>query len=256
MKVKVLGCSGAELPGSNSPAFLVDGKVLLDAGTIGSSLSEPKQWQVRNILITHSHLDHIKAIPFLADNIVIKQRKHSVNLYATKETLKTLRDNLLNDKLWPDFTKISASINPVLKLKTIAPGKEFLVNGYSVTAYPVDHTVPAVGYVVRNETGRTLLYTGDTGPTKKIWTASPRVHTMIIEVSFPSSMSDLAIKTGHLTPELLGGEMDKMEYRPEKILITHIKPQYMAKISQELRGLAKKKQVALQIIKDGRTYEV
>ncbi len=256
MKVKVLGCSGAELPGSNSPAFLVDGKVLLDAGTIGSSLSESKQWEVRNILITHSHLDHIKAIPFLADNIVIKQRKHSVNLYATKETLKTLRDNLLNDKLWPDFTKISASINPVLKLKTIVPGRPFVVNGYSVTAYPVNHTVPAVGYVIKNELGRTLLYTGDTGPTDKIWASSGRVQVIIIEVSFPDSMGDLAIKTGHLTPELLGLEIDKMKHLPEKILITHIKPQYMAKITKELQKIKKKKQVVMQILKDGRTYEV
>ncbi|MBI5073660.1 MAG: 3',5'-cyclic-nucleotide phosphodiesterase [Nitrospirae bacterium] len=256
MKVKVLGSSGAELPGYNSPAFLVDRKVLLDAGTIGASLSESKQWEVMNILITHSHLDHIKAIPFLADNIVIKQKKHSVNLYATKETLKTLRDNLLNDRLWPDFTKISASLDPVLKLKTIVPGRPFVVNGYSVTAYPVSHTVPAVGYVLRNERGRTLLYTGDTGPTKKIWASSGRINVMIIEVSFPNAMGDLAVKTGHLTPELLSLEIDKMKHLPEKILITHIKPQYMARILKELQEIKKKKQTTIQIIKDGRTYEV
>ncbi|MDP2158425.1 MAG: 3',5'-cyclic-nucleotide phosphodiesterase [Nitrospirota bacterium] len=256
MNVKVLGSSGAELPGYNSPAFLVDGTVLLDAGTIGTSLGESKQWEVRHILITHSHLDHIKAIPFLADNIVIKQRKHSVTLYGTKETLKILRDNLLNDKLWPDFTKISASIDPVLKMKTIVSGRPFIVNGYSATAYPVSHTVPAVGYVLRNGLGRTLLYTGDTGPTQKIWASSDRAHVMIIEVSFPNSMEELAIKTGHLTPDLLGLEIDKMKHRPEKILITHIKPHYMAKIEKELRETKNKKQVAIQIMKDGRTYEV
>jgi ribonuclease BN (tRNA processing enzyme) len=256
VKVKALGSSGAELPGYNSPAFLVDNNVLLDAGTIGTSLSESKQWQLKNILITHSHLDHIKAIPFLADNIVIKQKQHSVTLYGTKETLKTLRDNLLNDKLWPDFTKISASIDPVLMMKIIVPGRPFIVNGYSVTAYPVSHTVPAVGYVVRNRLGRTLLYTGDTGPTQKIWASPDRIHVMIIEVSFPNSMEGLAIKTGHLTPDLLGIEIDKMKHRPEKILITHIKPQYMAGISRELGDIKKKKRIAIEIIKDGRTYEV
>ncbi len=256
MKVKVLGSSGAELPGYNSSAFLVDGKVLLDAGTIGTALGEPKQWEVRHILITHAHLDHIKAIPFLADNIVIKQRKHSVTLYGTKETLKILRDNLLNDKLWPDFTKISASIDPVLKMKTIVPGRPFIVNGYSATAYPVSHTVPAVGYVLRNGLGRTLLYTGDTGPTQKIWTSSDHIHVIIVEVSFPNNMEELALKTGHLTPDLLGLEIDKMKHRPEQILITHIKPQYMAKIGKELQEIKKKKRVAIQIIKDGRTYEV
>lgn len=256
MKVKVLGCSGAELPGYNAPAFLIDGRVLFDAGTIGTSLGESQQWEVRHILITHAHLDHIKAIPFLADNIVIKQRKHSVTIYGTRETLKTLRDNLLNDKLWPDFTKISASIDPVLKLKTIVTGRPFIANGYSVTAYPVSHTVPAVGYILRDSAGRTLLYTGDTGPTQKIWTSPERINVMIIEVSFPDSMEELAVKTGHLTPGLLGIEIDKMTHVPEKILITHIKPQYMERIKKELQGMRKKKQVAIQIIKDGRTYKV
>lgn len=254
--MRVLGSSGAELPGYNSPAFLVDGKLLLDAGTIGTSLSESKQWEVRNILITHSHLDHIKAIPFLADNIVIKQKKHSVTLYATKETLRTLREHLLNDRLWPDFTKISASIYPVLNLKTIVPGRPFAVNGYSVTAYPVSHTVPAVGYVIKNGIGRTLLYTGDTGPTKQIWASSGHIHVLIIEVSFPNSMGELAIKTGHLTPELLGLEIEAMKHLPEKILITHIKPQYMARILKELQDIRKKSKTVIQIIKDGRTYEV
>jgi ribonuclease BN (tRNA processing enzyme) len=79
---------------------------------------------------------------------------------------------------------------------------------------------------------------------------------MIIEVSFPNSMEALAIKTGHLTPDLLGAEIDKMKHLPEKILITHIKPQYMAKIRKELQAIKKKKQIVIQIIKDGRTYKV
>jgi ribonuclease BN (tRNA processing enzyme) len=256
MNVKVLGSSGGEMPGYNSSAFLIDGKVLLDAGTIGTSLQEYKQWEIRDILITHAHLDHIKAIPFLADNIVIKHKRHSVTLFGTAVTLKTLRDHLLNDKLWPDFTRISASIEPVIKMKTIVPGKSFRVHGYSVTAYPMDHTVPAVGYIIRDGFGRTLLYTGDTGPTQEIWAASHHIHVMIIEVSFPNSMEELAIKTGHLTPDLLGIEIDKMKYQPEKILITHMKPQYMEKIGKELQEIRKKKQVAIQAIIDGRTYEV
>jgi len=256
MNVKVLGSSGAELPGYNSSAFLVDGKVLLDAGTIGTSLPENRQWAIRDILLTHAHLDHIKAIPFLADNIVIKHRQHSVTLFGTKVTLKTLRDHLLNDKLWPDFTRISASIEPVIKMKTIVPGKAFSVHGYSVIAYPMNHTVSAVGYIIRDGFGRTLLYTGDTGPTQQIWATSHHIHVMIIEVSFPNSLEELAIKTGHLTPDLLGIEIGKMKRMPEKILITHIKPQYMAKIRKELLGIKIKKQIAIQIIKDGRTYEV
>lgn len=256
MNIKILGSSGGELPGYNSSAFLIDGKVLLDAGTIGSSLQESKQWEIRDILITHAHLDHIKAIPFLADNIIIKNKRHSVTLFGTEVTLSTLRSHLLNDKLWPDFTRISASIEPVIKIKTIVPGKAFRVHGYTVTAYPMNHTVPAVGYIIRDGFGRTLLYTGDTGPTEQIWTSNHHIHVMIIEVSFPNNMEELAIKTGHLTPNLLELEIDKMKHLPERILITHLKPQYIEKIGKELQAIKKKRRLAVQIIRDGRTYEI
>ncbi|GAB4484563.1 MAG: 3',5'-cyclic-nucleotide phosphodiesterase [Thermodesulfovibrionales bacterium] len=256
MKVRVLGSSGAESPGYNSPAFLVDGKILLDGGTIGSSLTEREQWRIRDILITHAHLDHIKAIPFLADNIIIRRKKNGVSLFGTAATLATLRHHLLNNLLWPDFTKISASIDPVLKLRNIASGRPFTVNGFLVTAFPVNHTVDAVGYLVRNRAGRTLLYTGDTGPTDKIWKSCGRLNGLIIEVSFPNSMEDLALKTGHMTARLLGREVQKMAAVPERILITHPKPQYINRIRSEIAALSLRQNLRIEMLRDGEIYRV
>jgi len=136
MIFKVLGSSGAELPGYNSPAFLVDDSILLDAGTIGSFLSEKEQWKIRDIVVTHAHLDHIKAIPFLADNIIIKNRRHSIKLFGIKETLSDLRKHLLNNKNLAGLTKISSSLEPVIKMNTIAAGKAFRVNGHTVMCLP------------------------------------------------------------------------------------------------------------------------
>ena len=51
MNIQVLGCSAVELPNANLPSFLVDGKLLLDAGTIGTVLDEKEQWKVKNVLI-------------------------------------------------------------------------------------------------------------------------------------------------------------------------------------------------------------
>ncbi|NIO82544.1 MAG: 3',5'-cyclic-nucleotide phosphodiesterase, partial [Candidatus Aminicenantes bacterium] len=50
MKIQVLGCSAVELPKSNLTSFLVDKKILLDAGTIGSSLDESEQWKIKHVL--------------------------------------------------------------------------------------------------------------------------------------------------------------------------------------------------------------
>lgn len=256
MKIRVLGCSGAESPGYNSPAFLVDGKILLDGGTIGSSLTEREQWKIRDILITHAHLDHIKAIPFLADNIIIRRKKHGVSLFGTAATLGTLRHHLLNNLLWPDFTKISASIDPVLKLRKIPLRKPFKVNGFLVTAFPVNHTVPAVGYLVRDRAGKALVYTGDTGPTETLWKSSGKVNGLIIEVSFPNSLQDLAMKTGHMTARLLGDEIRKMAAVPDRILITHPKPQYVNRIRSEIAALSLRKNLRIEMLKDGEVYQV
>jgi ribonuclease BN (tRNA processing enzyme) len=256
MKFRVLGSAGAELPGYNSPAFLIDGGLLLDAGTIGSYLTEREQWKIKNILLTHSHLDHIKAIPFLADNIVMKKKKHSFTLYGIQETLTALRQNLLNDMIWPDFTRISVSLSPVVKLRPITAEKAFRVNSYKVTAYTMDHSVPAVGYSVSDKQGRTLIYTGDTGPSFDIWDKSSRADAVIIEVSLPNSMETLARKTGHFTPALLGRELDKMKNFPERIFITHLKPQYRKQIGKEINGIKRKRQIDIRILKDGEVYKV
>ncbi|MHB8882779.1 MAG: 3',5'-cyclic-nucleotide phosphodiesterase [Thermodesulfovibrionales bacterium] len=253
MLLKVLGSSGAEYPGYNPPAFLIDGSLLLDAGTIGSKLSAREQLKIRDILITHSHLDHVKGIPFLADNIIINNRDHTITVHGIKETLDSLRRNLLNDTIWPDFTKISAAIAPVLRLKRISGTRRFSLGRFSVRAYPVNHTVPAVGYILQDDKGKTLLYTGDTGPTSAIWQAPERMDAVIIEVSFPNSMAALAAKTGHMTPALLVRELAKMKTPPGKIFITHPKPQYIRQIRKELHRIG---QANIEMLLDGATYRI
>ncbi len=252
MLLKVLGSSGAEFPGHFPPAFLIDGKLLLDGGTIGSRLSEAEQFAIKNILLTHSHLDHIRAIPFLADNIMIKNRGRGITLFGMPETLAVLKENVLNDRLWPDFTRISAALEPVVKLRRVVPGRSFMVGGYIVKACRVNHTVPAVGYTVRDKAGSVLLYSGDTGPTDEIWDAAKKVDAAIVEVSFPNRMEALALKTGHLTARLLAAELEKMKNRPGRVFITHPKPQYVGLIRKEIGKIRGR----IEMFRDGKTYEI
>ena len=234
MRLRVLGSSGAEFPGKMTPGFLVDDSLLLDAGTIGAVLNEDEQWAIKDILLTHAHLDHIKGIPFLADNIILKNTGHQVRIRSIAPILKALKDNLLNDAIWPDFTAIPSRENAVLMLDAIESLKEYRINGYRVTAYEVNHSVPAVGYVVEDSAGKRLLYTGDTGPTEAIW-------------------AEMAIKTGHLTAGLLSAELKKMKTVPDRILVTHPKPQYISTIKEELGGVDHGN---IELLKDGKVYEI
>lgn len=254
MRLKVLGSAGAEFPGFNPPAFLIDDSILLDAGTIGAVLSEKSQWKIRHILITHAHLDHIKGIPFLADNIIVKNKRHRVTVYGIHQVLSALKENLLNDRIWPDFTVIPSRDNAVIELISVEDGKQFMVGSYMVTAYEVNHAVAAAGYIVETRQGHRLLYTGDTGPTERIWRETERpIHRAIIEVSLPNRMEKMALMTGHLTARLLKEEVKKMRSIPGRILITHPKPQYLRQIEKEVSAL---RMGNVRILKDGDVFEI
>lgn len=253
MKLKVLGSSGAELEGHNLPAFLLDGCLLLDAGTISTALNEAEQRKIDCILITHAHLDHIKGIPFLADNIGLRNNGHNVTVLGSSHTFYALKNSLLNNILWPDFTRIPNGRNPLLKLKAITPEKTFSVCGYKVTACNVNHSIPALGYIVEDRKGKRILYTGDTGPTEEIWRRAGVIDCLIIEVSFPDRMRDIALKTGHLTPALLLQEIRKMKNTPGKILVTHPKPQYLKEIKKEIGALGIK---GIKVLRGGENFTI
>lgn len=256
MKIKVLGASGAEFPGHNPPAYLINEFLLLDAGTLGAVLEEDEQWKIRYVLLSHAHLDHIRAIPFLADNIIIKNKRHHITVMAIAEVLEQLRKHLLNGNIWPDFTTLGKR-GPVLRLETLKPEEEIRINSLRILPVLVNHSVPASGFVIKEIKGKrgvsTLIYTGDTGPTDRLWNYSQEADILIAEVSFPNRLSKLARETGHLTPRLLKGELKKLQRLPKRILITHPKPQYLGIIQKDLKALKIK---GLRLLREGEEIEL
>jgi ribonuclease BN (tRNA processing enzyme) len=250
MRVHVLGCAGAEMPNHNMPGFLVDRTVLLDAGTIGLALDFQDQRAIEHIFVTHAHLDHIKAIPFFVDNLVTRNVEHTVHLHSDPEVIDILKQNVFNGLIWPDFSLIPTPEKPTIKFEPMMVEKTMQLPRHRVTAYHVDHTTPAVGYLVENEKGKRIVYTGDTGPTERIWTACDE-HTLdavIVEVSFPNKMTDLAIKSGHLTPDLLAKEVLKMKNLPLRFFISHSKPSHKDEIYEELAEISRE---YIEILQDG-----
>jgi ribonuclease BN (tRNA processing enzyme) len=255
MKIKVLGCSGAALPGHHLPGLLVDGKILFDAGSLTNVLDVKAQLKIENIFITHAHLDHVIGIPFLADNIIIRNIRHKVNILGIRPVVRTIKKDLLNSSVWPDFTVIPRIQNGILNLIELKASQSVKINDYTITPYKVNHSVPAVGYLVEDKRKRRFFYTGDTGPFDATWNklGTEPLHCLIIEVSFPNRMRKIAIQTGHLTPQLLRKELLKVKQVPERIYITHLKLQYFKTIKKELQQLRINN---LRLLRDGETIEV
>ena len=86
MRVRVLGCSGAIARDCRTTSFLIDGDILVDAGTGVGDLSLAEMGGIRHVLLTHSHLDHIAALPLMVDSIA-SQLTRPVCVHALPGTI-------------------------------------------------------------------------------------------------------------------------------------------------------------------------
>jgi ribonuclease BN (tRNA processing enzyme) len=203
-------------------------------------------------------LDHCCALPFFAVNIFGTDGP-AVGIHSLPETLEALSQHLLNNQVWPDFTTIKKlNGEPVLALMPLAEREPVRVGGFQVTPIKVNHPVPTCGYVLNEETsGKSLVFTGDTGVTDEIWDAlseASNLRALVVEVSFPNRMQKLAETSGHLTPQDLKQELAKVRRKLDiPILVFHMKPEFDAEIRQELKELHLG---GLEVLKPGKTYDI
>ena len=238
MEIRVLGCHGAEMPGYRTTCFMINETTLVDAGSITSVLELGEQKAIKDILVTHSHLDHIKDIPLFADNIVGTLESH-VNVISSKEVISVLKNHLFNNIIWPDFSRIPTPEKPVINFIEIEPGIPFKVNGLTVLAVEVNHPVPTLGYILSDDDG-SMAILGDTGPTTEIWKTIGETKNMkgvFIETSFPNSMGDLAELSGHLTPDMLEKEIAKLNGSKIPVYVYHMKPNFLGTLESEISDL-------------------
>lgn len=253
MKVKILGCSGSEAIGRNPPGLLVNDVMMLDAGTITAALGIDAQSRITDILISHTHLDHIKSLLFLADNIVGRIRK-PVNIRSIPEVLDAVRKHVMNGLIWPDFTTIPTAKNPVLTYAPMPLGKTVIIAGLKVKAIPMNHPVPAVGFLVSDGTS-SFIYSADTGPNEGLWKEAAKAKNLtaiIVDTSFPNSMEVVAGLSGHFTPDQLHQDLTKARVDSGvPLYIYHIKPVHEKTVIRELKALGRKN---VKILQEGKTY--
>ena len=251
MQVRVLGGYGGLCPGRLLTSFLIDSQLTMDAGSLAASLDIAEQGLIRHILVTHSHLDHTGTLPFFADNI-FGVNTQPVSILGIPETIKSLKANLFNNDIWPDFSVLPNLASPTIVFAELDDETPTRVGDYTVTAVRVNHTVPAVGFIIdRGDTS--ILFTGDTAETDRLWEVAAgqaNLRAAFIETSFPNRLQNIADLSGHLTPRTLKGELGKLD-RDLPVYVYHIKPRFYAEIESELAALGRPQ---LRIVEQGKTY--
>jgi ribonuclease Z len=213
-------------------------------------------------LITHTHLDHIAALPvYIARRRMMKMEPPTI--YLPAEAIEDVRRLLLL------FQRLDRG-RMVCELRGVTAGQEIeLSREHVVTAFPTVHTIPSVGYVVWDRRNKLkeeyhglpgdkirdlrvsgvevtrevrtpiLAYTGDTSPAGlDNCPAAFEARVLITEMSFirPNHRREKIHKFGHMHLDDFLERVDR--FKNELIICGHFSTRYHP---QEVRKLLEAK---------------
>lgn len=236
MTVTILG-SGTCVPSLARSACSVlaatgESRLLLDCGPgtmrrlleAGSGIEE-----ISHLLLSHFHPDHSGELaPFLFASKYpdSRKRRHPLTLAAGKGFADFFRA-LKN--VYGKWIDIGEQLKPIIEMDTEARDhRDF--KDFQLTSMPVAHNPESLAYRLQSASGRTVVYSGDTGYTENLVQLACKADLLICESALPDSQR----VAGHMTPSLAGRAAAKAGVG--KLVLTHFYPECdRADISAECR---------------------
>lgn len=256
MKLQVMP-SSFESDGSASlrqhlPCIVIDDRLAVDAGSLAFACSDEQRAAIRDIVISHAHLDHIAGLPsFVDDNFT--SLEGPIRVHGTGELLRSLSEHVFNDVIYPRFTEIRNDHGPVLEFVEFSIGRSFAAAGYEIMPIAVEHLGPSAGFIISDEQTAVAI-SGDMSATDEFWSIvedRDDVKAIFTECSFPDAMADLAQRSGHLTPATLAGQIGRLPPDSPPVFVVNIKPMYRESVVRELT----EKKMRVEVALPGRIYE-
>lgn len=234
--------------------FVIDDLVALDAGSLATSTSSIQKEKIRNVILTHAHLDHVAGLPLFIDDCFATLRE-PITVHATQQVIEVLETNIFNWDVYPRFSELENEFGKVLQYKDIRPQTIHTVEHLKVEAIEVNHKVPSVGFIIEDENSKFAM-TGDTAEVDSFWqrvNQEDSLQALFIECAFPNQLEELSRNSHHLTPGRLQTELKKFNHRDCPIFIINIKPMYYEQVCEQILNSNISN---LKIMQPGEIYEI
>ncbi|MGB1396664.1 MAG: MBL fold metallo-hydrolase [Planctomycetota bacterium] len=240
-------------------SYLIDETLCLDVGSLGFHSNLDLQLGVKHLFITHCHSDHLASLPIFLDAHFGEGADEPVPvvIHAEESTARAIREDVLNDRHWPDFFRINDEQGMgLLEMHILEEEKPVSVGDYRITPVRVDHIVDTLAFIVEKDGAAFALVT-DTGPSDRIWEVCekiPGLSLVILELSFPDRMQWLAEISKHLTTSDFVQERSKLPQADDcRFLAVHLKPNQFAEIKSQLES---HQLPGVDVMVPGHNYEV
>ena len=233
--------------------FVVNDSVAIDAGSLAFSCTSNQREQVRDIIISHTHLDHLAGLPIFIDDLFAGLTE-PLRVHVTRKMADSLEKYVFNWDIYPRFSELENEHGTVMEYSYFEPGEKFTAGGLDITAVLVNHNNPSAGFII-SDGSSSIGITGDTAETDNIWEAFSKcedLRAIFVECAFPNEKDKLALASHHLTPNRLAEELNKFSNDGCEVNAGNIKAMYREKVVEQLNELA----IAnLKIVEVGRIYE-
>ncbi|MDA1018358.1 MAG: 3',5'-cyclic-nucleotide phosphodiesterase [Planctomycetota bacterium] len=235
-----------------STSFLVNDRLAIDAGSLGFVGSPAEQARIRDVILTHAHIDHVASLPIHVEN-AFSPNASPVRVFGSLEVLNAVQAHLFNGIIWPDFVELTQQGLPFVELHPIQPNESREVCGVTITAFEVEHVVPTNAFVIEDEAVAVAIVTDTHRPAdllRKLATY-PNLAAIFLEVTFPNHMSTMAEVSAHLTPAGFARELDAAGITVPTYAI-HLKAAYRDQLVKEIDALELPN---VEVAEPGRVYD-
>lgn len=233
--------------------FLINDRVAIDAGSLAMAVTDKERGAIRDIVLTHAHLDHIAGLPLFVDD-QFASLDGPIRIHAFQEVIEVLERDIFNWSVYPRFSELENDNGKVVDYCPIKQGSEFSIGGLTLLPMKVNHKVPCSGFMI-NDGNATILITGDTAAMDGFWDGVAKqteISALLIECAFPNELESLAEMAHHLTPRMLGNELRRFDRPNCPIYVINIKPAYRETVVREIKELGLPN---VEILVAGREYD-